>query len=146
MLRKTQLALMVGYLASGFAGSALAQDNGNSATDNSTTNSAATNKPDTLIVTSQVQSGATKLATPDIETPQSISIVTRGQMLQQGATNVRQALGYTLGLYNNQVGGTNRFDYIVMRGFSDGSLDNVFLDGLKIMGDTNSHSSLVVDP
>lgn len=146
MLRKTQLALMVGYLASGFAGGVLAQDNVNSTTDNSATNSAATNKPDTLIVTSQVQSGATKLATPDIETPQSVSIVTREQMLQQGATNVRQALGYTPGVYNNQVGGTNRFDYIVMRGFSDGSLDNVFLDGLKIMGDTNSHSSLVVDP
>lgn len=58
MLKKTQLALMVGYLASGFTGRVLAQDNGNSATDNSTTN-----KPDTLIVTSQVQSWATKLAT-----------------------------------------------------------------------------------
>lgn len=72
MLRKTLLALMVGYLASGFAGSVLAQDKVNSATDNSTTN-----KPDTLIVTSQVQSGVTKLATPNIETPQSVSIITR---------------------------------------------------------------------
>lgn len=35
---------------------------------------------------------------------------------------------------------------MVLRGFSDGSLDNVYLDGLKMMGDTNSHSSLVVDP
>lgn len=34
----------------------------------------------------------------------------------------------------------------MLRGFSDGSLDNVYLDGLKMMGDTNSHSSLVVDP
>lgn len=34
----------------------------------------------------------------------------------------------------------------MLRGFSDGSLDNVYLDGLKLMGDTNSHSSLVIDP
>lgn len=49
-------------------------------------------------------------------------------------------------MYSNQIGASNRFDYIVLRGFSDGSLDNVYLDGLKMMGDTNSHSSLVVDP
>ncbi|OBX33930.1 ferrichrome-iron receptor precursor [Halomonas elongata] len=33
-----------------------------------------------------------------------------------------------------------------MRGFSDGSLSNTFLDGLKLMGDANSYSSLVIDP
>ncbi len=59
---------------------------------------------------------------------------------------MRQAVSYTPGVYSNQIGASNRFDYIVLRGFSDGSLDNVYLDGLKMMGDTNSHSSLVVDP
>jgi iron complex outermembrane receptor protein len=59
---------------------------------------------------------------------------------------VRQAVSYTPGVYANQIGASNRFDYIVLRGFSDGSLDNIYLDGLKMMGDTNSHSSLVVDP
>ncbi len=103
-------------------------------------------KNDTVIVTSPVQSGATKLATPDIETPQSVSIITRQQFEEQGATSVRQAVSYTPCVYSNQIGASNRFDYIVLRGFSDGSLDNVYLDGLKMMGDTNSHSSLVVDP
>lgn len=56
------------------------------------------------------------------------------------------AVSYTPWVYSNQIGASNRFDYIVLRGFSDGSLDNVYLDGLKMMGDTNSHSSLVVDP
>ncbi|MEA7538802.1 hypothetical protein ONQ62_26830, partial [Salmonella enterica subsp. enterica serovar Virginia] len=37
------------------------------------------------MVTSPVQSGATKLATPDIETPQSVSIITRQQFEEQGA-------------------------------------------------------------
>ncbi len=45
--------------------------------------------------------------------------------------------GYTLqSAYSNQIGASNRFDYIVLRGFSDGSPDNVYLDGLKMMGDT----------
>lgn len=59
---------------------------------------------------------------------------------------MRRAVSYTPWVYSNQIGASNRFDYIVLRGFSDGSLDNVYLDGLKMMGDTNSHSSLVVDP
>lgn len=105
-----------------------------------------TPKTETVVVTSQMQSGATKLETPDIETPQSVSIVTREQFEEQGATSVRQAVSYTPGVYSNQIGASNRFDYIVLRGFSDGSPDNVYLDGLKMMGDTNSHSSLVVDP
>lgn len=41
-------------------------------------------------------------------------------------------------MYSNQIGASNRFDYIVLRGFSDGSTDNIYLDGLKMMGDTNS--------
>ena len=131
MFAKTRLALLVGWVTGSVAFPLLAQE---------------TTKNDTVVVTSQMQSGATKLATPDIETPQSVSIVTREQFEEQGATSVRQAVIYTPGVYSNQIGASNRFDYIVLRGFSDGSLDNVYLDGLKMMGDTNSHSSLVVDP
>lgn len=82
---------------------------------------AGNNKNDTVVVTSQMQSGATKLATPDIETPQSVSIITREQFEEQGATSVRQAVSYTPGVYSNQIGASDRFDYIVLRGFSDGS-------------------------
>lgn len=131
MFAKTRLALLVGWVTGCVAFPLLAQE---------------TTKNDTVVVTSQMQSGATKLATPDIETPQSVSIVTREQFEEQGATSVRQAVSYTPGVYSNQIGASNRFDYIVLRGFSDGSLDNVYLDGLKMMGATNSHSSLVVDP
>lgn len=131
MFAKTRLALLIGWVTGSVAFPLLAQE---------------TTKNDTVVVTSQMQSGATKLATPDIETPQSVSIVTREQFEEQGATSVRQAVSYTPGVYSNQIGASNRFDYIVLRGFSDGSLDNVYLDGLKMMGDTNSHSSLVIDP
>ncbi|MDZ7322597.1 TonB-dependent siderophore receptor [Kosakonia sacchari] len=132
MFAKTRLALMIGCITGGMSVTVLAQETppGN----------------DTVVVTSQMQSGATKLETPDIETPQAVSIVTRQQYEEQGAISVRQAVSYTPGVYSNQIGASNRFDYIVLRGFSDGSLDNVYLDGLKMMGDTNSHSSLVIDP
>ncbi|XWJ91742.1 ferrioxamine B receptor FoxA [Phytobacter ursingii] len=133
MFAKTRLALMIGCITGGFSAIVLAQDTPST-------------KEETVVVTSQMQRGATKLETPDIETPQSVSIVTRQQYEEQGATNVRQAVSYTPGVYANQIGASNRFDYIVLRGFSDGSLDNIYLDGLKMMGDTNSHSSLVVDP
>ncbi|MGK9175923.1 ferrioxamine B receptor FoxA [Yokenella regensburgei] len=135
MFAKTRLALLIGCITGGMSLMAHAEEA-----------STAPAKNDTLVVTSQMQSGATKLETPDIETPQSVSIVTRQQFEEQGATSVRQAVSYTPGVYANQIGASNRFDYIVMRGFSDGSLDNIYLDGLKMMGDTNSHSSLVVDP
>ena len=131
MFAKTRLALLVGWVTGGVAFPLLAQE---------------TTKNETIVVTSQMQSGATKIATPDIETPQSVSIITREQFEEQGAISVRQAVSYTPGVYSNQIGASNRFDYIVLRGFSDGSLDNVYLDGLKMMGDTNSHSSLVVEP
>ncbi|MEQ4453837.1 TonB-dependent siderophore receptor [Kosakonia sp. YIM B13605] len=132
MFAKTRLALMIGCITGGMSVTVLAQET--------------TPTNDTVVVTSQMQSGATKLETPDIETPQAVSIVTRQQYEEQGAISVRQAVSYTPGVYSNQIGASNRFDYIVLRGFSDGSLDNVYLDGLKMMGDTNSHSSLVIDP
>lgn len=132
MFAKTRLALMIGCITGGISVTVMAQET--------------TPGNDTVVVTSQMQSGATKLETPDIETPQAVSIVTRQQYEEQGAISVRQAVSYTPGVYSNQIGASNRFDYIVLRGFSDGSLDNVYLDGLKMMGDTNSHSSLVIDP
>ncbi|WP_058914011.1 ferrioxamine B receptor FoxA [Entomohabitans teleogrylli] len=135
MLVKTRLALLISCMTGGMALPTAAQETLTSSV-----------KDETLVVASQVQSGATKLETPDIETPQSVSIVTRNQIEEQGAISVRQAVSYTPGVYSNQIGASNRFDYMVLRGFSDGSLDNVYLDGLKLMGDTNSHSSLVVDP
>ncbi len=119
MFAKSRLALLVGWVTGSVAFPLLAQD---------------AQKTETVVVTSQMQSAATKIETPDIETPQSVSVITREQFEEQGATSVRQAVSYTPGVYSNQIGASNRFDYIVLRGFSDGSLDNIYLDGLKMMG------------
>ena len=105
-------------------------------------------QPSTALATVTVtaQQAATKVATPFIETPQSVSTITETQMSQRGVSTVQRATDYTPGVYSNQVGASNRFDYLVLRGFSDGSLSNTFLDGLKVMGDANSHSSMRIDP
>ncbi|MCB8889323.1 TonB-dependent siderophore receptor [Vreelandella malpeensis] len=97
-------------------------------------------------VTVTAQQAATKVATPFLETPQSVSTITDEQMQRRGVDTVQRAADYTPGVYTNQVGASNRFDYLVLRGFSDGSLSNTFLDGLKLMGDANSHSTMRIDP
>lgn len=89
---------------------------------------------------------ATKVDIPIIETPQSISVVTAEQMQAQGSENVMQAMRYTPGAFTGQVGHSNRYDYVVLRGFVDRSIDNVYLDGLKMMGDDSTYSSFQVDP
>ncbi|WP_251978758.1 TonB-dependent siderophore receptor [Salinicola avicenniae] len=99
---------------------------------------------DTVTVTAQ--SAATKTETPFLETPQTVSTVDRDEMDERGVRTLREAAQYTPGVYTNQVGASNRYDYLVMRGFSDGSLSNTYLDGLKVMGDTNGYSSMVIDP
>ncbi|PMR73488.1 TonB-dependent siderophore receptor [Billgrantia endophytica] len=96
-----------------------------------------------LTITGQA---ATKTETPFVETPQSTSTIEREEWESRGARTVQRALDYSPGVFTNQIGASNRFDYLVLRGFSDGSLSNTFLDGLKLMGDTNSHSSMTVDP
>ncbi len=67
---------MIGCITGGMSGLAAAQETATAS--------------DTVVVTSQMQSGATKLETPDIETPQAVSIVTRQQYEEQGAISVRR--------------------------------------------------------
>ncbi len=89
---------------------------------------------------------ATKTSKPLLETSQSVSVITREQIEDQGAQTVQQAMRYTPGIFTGQVGASKRYDYVVMRGFADNSVDNVYLDGLKTMGDSGTFSSMQVDP
>lgn len=89
---------------------------------------------------------ATKTSTALRETSQSVSVVTREQMDDQGAQTVSQAMRYTPGVLTNPYGATHRYDYVAMRGFNDGSVDNIYLDGLKSMGDSGTYSSIQIDP
>lgn len=101
---------------------------------------------DTLEPLTITASAATKTDTEFLDTPQSVSLVEREEWETRGARSVQRALDYIPGVFTNQIGASNRYDYLVLRGFSDGSLGNTFLDGLKLLGDTNAYSSLVIDP
>jgi len=95
-----------------------------------------------LATTSQ---GAMKSDRPLITTPQSVSVVTRQQMQDQGALTLNQALGYTSGVFTNFGGAATRYDTIALRGFHGGDVDNTFLDGLRVMSDGGSFNVLQVD-
>ncbi len=89
---------------------------------------------------------ATKTSMPLVETSQTVSVVTRQQIEDQGSRSIAQAVRYTPGLMSNPYGATTRYDYIAMRGINDGSVDNLYLDGQKLLGDSGTYSSLQVDP
>lgn len=75
----------------------------------------------------------TKTDTPLIETPQSVSVVTRDQMDAQGAQTVTDALHYTAGVLAGSNGGQTRFDSVFVRGFgglSDNATYTQYIDGL----------------
>lgn len=121
---------------------------------------AATFAEESLVVTAQPQesansptqgylathsSGGSKTDQPLITTPQSISVITRQQIEDQGAQDLNQALNYTPGVFTNFGGAATRYDTIALRGFHGGDVDNTFLDGLRIMSDGGSFNILQVD-
>ncbi|WP_187830034.1 TonB-dependent siderophore receptor [Siccirubricoccus phaeus] len=73
----------------------------------------------------------TKTDTPLLETPQSVSIVTRDQMDAQRPQTIRDALAYTPGIVAGQ--GFSRSDEtFVIRGFQGSAQNNsIFRDGLR---------------
>ncbi|MFV0454629.1 MAG: TonB-dependent siderophore receptor [Pseudomonas sp.] len=89
---------------------------------------------------------ATKTSMPLVETSQTVSVVTRQQIEDQGSRSIAQAVRYTPGLMSSPYGATTRYDYVAMRGINDGSVDNLYLDGQKLLGDSGTFSSLQVDP
>jgi len=86
-------------------------------------------------------SAATKTDTPLIETPQSISIVTRQQIDDQQPQSLNEALRYSPGVVPETQGTASNFwgaSSLQLRGFTPG----VFLDGLQDDSSTND----MVDP
>lgn len=71
-----------------------------------------------------------KTSTPLIETPRSISVVTRAELDDRGVTSLPEAVRYTAGVTTGGYGFDPRFDQIFVRGFSTTTLGD-FRDGLK---------------
>jgi iron complex outermembrane receptor protein len=79
----------------------------------------------------------TKTDTPILETPQSISVVTRDQMVAQGAQNVPEALSYTPGVTPVAFGPNSFFDAFKVRGFDAPR----YLDGLRLPSDVTTFAA-----
>jgi iron complex outermembrane receptor protein len=90
------------------------------------------NGPVNGIVARQSATG-TKTDTPILETPQSITVVPRQQIEQQGAQNIAEAIRYTSGTQGQLYGAASVFDTEVrVRGF----IAPRYLDGLRLPYDT----------
>lgn len=90
-----------------------------------------------IVVTATGRSSATsatKTKTPIIESPQSISIVSREELDLRASPTIADALSYTAGVYIEPYGADNRTDEVVVRGFGAGgfSSNSNFVDGLRL--------------
>ncbi|WP_245003847.1 TonB-dependent siderophore receptor [Bradyrhizobium liaoningense] len=85
-------------------------------------------------VLSTNQSTATKTSTPVLETPQSVTTVTRRQIDEQNPQTVGNALRYSAGVLS-EVDATTRYDSVFLRGIGGFGISTnfvSFLDGLKL--------------
>lgn len=90
-----------------------------------------------IVVTATGKSAATsstKTDTPIIESPQSISIVSREEMDLRASPTIADALSYTAGVQAEAFGIDSRVDEVSVRGFGAGgfSSNNNFVDGLRL--------------
>ncbi len=74
-------------------------------------------------------------------THRQVATKTRSALLET-SQSVSLALCYTPGVLANPYGTTHQ----AMRGFNDGSVDNIDLDGLKCAGDRGTYSCMRIDP
>ncbi len=87
----------------------------------------------------------TKTDTPLIETPQSISVVTRDEMDIRSVQNFTGALRYMPGVVVDQFGFEGRgFEYLLLRGFSALTTSN-FRDGLSNAASGLFNSAFITD-
>ncbi|GLR83547.1 TonB-dependent siderophore receptor [Bradyrhizobium iriomotense] len=68
-----------------------------------------------------------------IETPQSISVVTRKELNDRAVQTLTEAVGYEPGVRIDAAGYDPRFDSISIRGF-DITYNGTYLDGLRLVG------------
>lgn len=72
---------------------------------------------------------ATRIDTPLLETPQSISVITASQIRDQAPPNLQETVRYTPGVRHELYGIDNRGDWISLRGSEEST---TLLDGLRL--------------
>jgi iron complex outermembrane receptor protein len=77
-------------------------------------------------------STGTRTQTPIIETPQSISAITRAELDARNVQRLTEAVSYTAGVLAADQGMDSRWDGLRIRGYNAGSdTSNFYLDGLR---------------
>ncbi|HEY0124168.1 MAG TPA: TonB-dependent siderophore receptor [Rhizobium sp.] len=119
------------------SGHAVAQDSsGNAATGNATqlapivVSGGTSDATDNSTITAKKSRGATKIDTPLVETPRSVSVVTKKEMEQRGAQNIIEAVRYSAGVQTGMNGFDPRFDQMFIRG-NNITTTGDFRDGLR---------------
>ncbi|OWV72365.1 ligand-gated channel [Rhizobium sp. R339] len=87
-------------------------------------------KTDRTSVTAKNSAGATKISTPLVETPRSVSVTTEKEIEQRGAQTVIEAVRYTAGVTTGTSGFDPRFDQIYIRGYNATTVGD-YRDGLR---------------
>lgn len=75
----------------------------------------------------------TKTNTPLIETPQSVTVLTRKELNDRNVQSLTQAVAYTPGVRTESAGFDSRFDSFSIRGF-DVTYNGIYRDGLRLPG------------
>jgi len=124
--------LLAGSIALAFSAQALAQDGATSSGTLPEVRVDAFATPETAqtpVIGYRAKNAttATKTDTPLSETPQSVTIVPRDQLVDQGATSMQEALNYAAGVRPDAYGLDSRTDSIRIRG----GYPDVYLDGLR---------------
>ena len=102
--------------------------------------------PNAIVVTGQSPRGqassGTKSDTPIVETPQSISVITSGDIAALGLQNLNQSLRFVAGITPETRGASAEvYDQFKLRGFDA----PVYLDGLKQFGSATGYAVPQVD-
>lgn len=146
IMRRTSLrAALVASSFLTFAGAAHAQDTAPAAAtpaaqqDDSGVQTTRNEQGDIVVVARNFVPGATtanKTDIPLIETPQSVSVVTRDQIDLLNFTDGQQAVRYTAGVFGENYGPDLRFDFFTVRGFTP----KQYIDGLAAPISTTIYS------
>ena len=131
--------MLAGAALIGVQAPAWAQDQEAIPTDAGSGESIKTTKTDSgdIIVTARhyVPEGAqtaTKTNIPLIETPQSITVITRDQIDLLSFIDLQQAVRYTAGAFGENYGPDPRYDFVTVRGFTP----KQYIDGLAVPATT----------
>lgn len=120
-----------------FSGNAFAQDAAANANDGGATQLApivvsgqSSDASDNTTVAAKKSQGATKINTPLVETPRSVSVITKKELEERGAQDIVEAVRYSAGVQTGSYGFDPRFDQIYVRG-NDITTVGDYRDGLR---------------